>query len=142
MIFTLFALGMLVAFGIARYNESNKVFWQLMLAWVLGYATIVMVHRTFGNDERNGENLVQMCPTQMSTVVSDASLLYLLADTAVTPTKVTALDSVSQVFTPEEHEVDSISSEVYGRTRDQPLQTLTPPPECLTKDFLTLHDSG
>lgn len=139
MILLWFILGMALAFGIARYNKSNKLFWQLAISFILGYAATVMVTRTIGN-ERSSENLVQVCPTQMPTVVSGNSIVYLLADTSLTPTKVTALKSAVQAFTPEEHESSAISSEVFGRTRDQPTKTLTKPPECLTKGFSTHHD--
>lgn len=142
MILLWFILGILLAFGIARYNESNKLFWQLAISFILGYAATVMVTRTINGSERSSENLVQVCPTQMPTVVSGNSIVYLLADMTLAPTKVTALESAVQVLIPEEHEVSTILSKVFGRTRDQPLLTLTRPPECLTKVISTLHDYG
>lgn len=142
MILLWFVLGILLAFGIARYNESNKLFWQLAVSFILGYAATVMVTRTINGSERSSENLVQVCPTQMPTVVSGSNTVYLLADTALAPTKVTALESAVQAFTPEEHEVSAILSKVFGRTRDQPILTLTQPPECLAKVISTLHDTG
>lgn len=142
MILLWFVLGILLAFGIARYNESNKLFWQLAISFVLGYAATVMVTRTINGSEQSSENLVQVCPTQMPTVVSGSDIVYLLAGTATAPKKVTALESVVQVSTSEEREVSAILSKVFGRTRDQPLLTLTQPPECLTKVISTLHDTG
>lgn len=142
MILLWFVFGILLAFGIARYNESNKLFWQLAVSLILGYAATVMVIRTIGGSERSSENLVQVCPTQTPVVVSGSSTVYLLADTTLAPTKVTALKSAVQAFTPEKHENSTILSKVFGRTRDQPLLTLTQPPECLAKVISTLHDSG
>ena len=127
MVLLWFTIGALLAFGIARYNESNKLFWQLILAFVLGYAAAVMVDRTFGS-ERSNDDLVQVGPTQMP-VIAPNSTFYSLADVMMAPTKVTALESVSQVYSLVENEVTIIPSKVYGRTRDQPLKTLTQPPE-------------
>lgn len=141
MILLWFLSGILLALGIARYNKSNKLFWQLALSFTLGYAATVMVSRTINGDERSSENLVQVCPTQMPTAVFSTPLVY--QTTAVmAPAKVTALESAVQVLTPGSHETIAISSEVYGRTRDQPLLTITQPPECLTKVISTLHDTG
>ena len=142
MILLWFVIGILLAFGIARYNESNKLFWQLVLAFVLGYATTVMIDRSVNGRERSSVNLVQVCPTQMPNVVSGSSIVYLLADTAVAPTKVTALESVVQESTPDKHENDTIPSMVSERTRDQPIQIIIQPPECLQKDTLIHHDTG
>lgn len=140
MILLWFVLGMLLAFAIARYNKSNKLFWQLALSFVLGYALTVMYTRTFS--ERSSDNLTQVCPTQVP-VVTSGNTLYLLTDACdMTSVKVTAFEPVSQVYTPTECEGVAISSEVFGRTRDQPILTITQPPECLTKVISTLHDTG
>ena len=141
MILLWFLSGILLAFGIARYNKSNKLFWQLAFCLTLGYAATIMVNRTFGSKERSSDDLVQVCPTQMPSVVISAPALSQITS-VLAPSKVTDLNSAVQVFTPEEHEVLTASSKVYGRTRDQPLSTLTQPPECLAKVISTLHDTG
>lgn len=127
----IFIFGILLALGIARYNESNKLFWQLTLCFVTAYAVTVLIQRITSSNE-NGTGLVQVnCPTQMPTVVSTSSLYYLLPDTTGTaPVKVTALDSVVQDITPKLYKNDTVLSMVFGRTRDQPILTLTQPPEC------------
>lgn len=140
MILLWFTLGVLLVYGIARYNKSNKLFWQLTLSFILGYAATVMCTRTFG--ERSSKNLTQVCPTQAPTMAS-GSIVYLLAGVdGLAPLKVTAFKPVSQVYTPEKCEKTAIPSEVFGRTRDQPILTITQPPECLTKVISTLHDTG
>jgi hypothetical protein len=76
-----------------------------------------------------------VCPTQ-APVITSGSIVYLLADVdSLASTKVTALNPVSQVYTPEKCEMSTISSKVFGRTRDQPIKTLTEPPEVLTKKY-------
>lgn len=142
MILLWFFFGILLAFGIARYNESNKLFWQLAVSFIIGYATTVMVTRTINGSERSSENLVQVYPTQMLTVAPGSDITYQLTGITATPTKVTALKSAVQVFMPEEHKISTISSKVFGRTRDQPISIITQPPECLTKVIQTLHDTG
>lgn len=138
-------LGVAVAAVIARYNKSYKLFWALTLAYLIGYAGTVMCTRAFCSEEEGGTNLTQVYPTQMP-VVTSGNTVYLLADelSLATYGKVTASAPVSQVTTPALREIGSTTSEVYGRTRDQPLvKTLIKPPElCLTKAISTLHDSG
>lgn len=117
-----FAAGIALAYGIARYNESNKLFWQLALLFILGYAGVVLCTRAFDNNERNSEDSTQVCTTQMQTIAQAYADLFALAGSNMsTPKKVTALQSVVQ-FVPESNESDVIPSEVYGRTRDQPLK--------------------
>ena len=135
-----FFTAIILAFGIARFNESNKLFWELMISFMLGYAGTVMVDRTINGSKRSNESLVQVCPTQTPNVASSNNSVCLLADAALAPAKVTALKSVVQDITPEEREIEIIPSEVFGRTRDQPQQTLTQPPECLKKSISTHHD--
>lgn len=140
MIVLWFVLGILLAFGIARYNESNKLFWQLTLAFILGYAATVMCTRTFGNEKSN-ENNTQVLSTQGSSFAPN-SIIYLFGNTTgMTSSKVTASIPVSQMYALKTREVNITLSEVFGRTRDQPIEILTKPPElCLMKDFSTLHD--
>lgn len=140
MIVLWFVLGILIAFGIARYNESNKLFWQLLLAFILGYSVTVMCTRTFGDDKKSDTNAMQVSPTQVHSVVL-GNVKYLLEKAIdMQPMEVTAPTLVSQVYIPAR--IKNVTrSEVFGRTRDQPLEALTKPPElCLTKGSLTHHD--
>lgn len=142
MILLWFVLGILLAFAIARYNESNKLFWQLMLAFVLGYAATVMCTRTFDEEGRSSVNLTQVYPTQVPVIMPNSKIYFLNGMCDVATTKVTASEPVSQDITPVLYKIGIVPSEVFGRTRDQPIVTLTQPPECLTKVFSTHHDTG
>lgn len=123
-----FLAGILLAYGIARYNESNKLFWQLTLLFILGYAGVVLCTRALGNDERNGEGSTQVCTTQMPVIAQASTDLFSLVGTdGMAPKTVTALHSAIQ-YTLDEKESNPIPSEVYGRTRDQPPITLLKPP--------------
>lgn len=123
-----FLAGILLAYGIARYNESNKLFWQLTLLFILGYAGVVLCTRALGNDEWNGEGSTQVCTTQMPVIAQASTDLFSLVGTdGLAPKTVTALHSAIQ-YTFDEKESNPIPSEVYGRTRDQPTITLLKPP--------------
>lgn len=142
MILLWFILGIALAFGIARYNESNKLFWQLMLAFILGYAVTVMCTRTFNGNERSNESFVQVCPTQAPIIAASTNAYLFSIANSMAQVKVTDLELVSQDFTPVQNEADVISSEVFERTRDQPNVKLIQPPECLVKVILTHRDTG
>lgn len=137
-----FILGISLIFGIARYNESNKLFWTLLFAYTIGFAGTKMVLDIHHGDEQSNESLTQVYSTQESVIAVAATLPFTTA-IDMTSTKVTASNPVSQGFTPVTTETKVTPSEVFGRTRDQPLLNITKPPElCLRKDFLTLHDTG
>ena len=140
MILLWFILGIAIIFCIARYNESNKLFWQLLLAFILGFSVTKMVLQV-NSETKSNETLVQVCPTQVSAAQTWAMIAY---NACVKELKVvTARSSVSQDYTPVLHESNIIHSKICGRVRDQPQKVITNPPElCSTKDFLTLHDYG
>lgn len=142
LLWTLF--GIALALGIARYNQSNKLFWQLVLAFIVGYAGTVMYTRTFNSDEEGKKNLTQVYPTQVSKTTLGSTVYLLANDLSLTAKKkVTASAPVSQDNTPEASEIDLILSKVFGKTRDQPMLTLIKPPElCFQKVISTLHDYG
>ena len=117
MTITLFILGTLLALCIARYNESNKLFWQLMLAFILGYTATVMVDRTINGSERNDEALVQVSPTQTPIIATN---VFTLVNNAEAPEEVTDPESVVKEM-PELYK-SIVSSKVFGRTRDQPVE--------------------
>lgn len=143
MILLWFLLGIALILGIARYNESNKLFWTLLFAYVMGFAGTKMVLQTSnGNEQGNGNLTTQVYSTQAPTVSLSTLVYYITSNTEATNV-VTAQAPVSQGYTPALSETKITLSEVFGRTRDQPTLTLIKPPElCLTKDFTTLHDTG
>jgi len=142
MILLWFILGIALAFGIARYNESNKLFWTLLFAYVMGFAGTKMVLQATDGNEQSDVKTVQMYPTQMPSIAEGLTVPFQTAISMV-PVKVTALESVVQELPSDLHDVNITLSKVSERTRDQPILTLIKPPElCLQKDFLTLHDTG
>lgn len=122
--------GIALALGIARYNESNKLFWQLMLAFAVGFTATTICSHTFGNNKEGKTNLTQVCPTQAPMVTSNTTM-YSITDVppTATYTKVTASVPVSQDNTPAKCENGFTQSKVYGKTRDQPQFSLIKPPE-------------
>ena len=125
MILLWFVLGIVLIFGIARYNESNKLFWQLLLAFILGFSVTKMVLQ-INNETKSNETLVQVYPTQLSTTQTWAILAY---NTCVKELNVvTAQTSVSQ-DTPVLHESKITPVKICGRVRDQPQKVITNPQE-------------
>jgi len=139
MILLWFLFGIALAFGIARYNESNKLFWTLAVAFLLGFAGTKMVLNSSSDEQSNGCP-TQVCPTH-GPINAGACTLFQTAINLVA-SKVTDSNHVSKVYTPEEATTNVTLSEVFGRTRDQPLTLIKPPELCLVKNILTLHDTG
>ena len=142
MILLWFFLAVVLILAIARYNESNKLFWTLLFAFVMGFAGTKMVLNTIsGNEKESNVNQTQVISTQMPTEALSTIQYY------ITDAVCEANDAVTgQYFVGQSMPVSSenvILSEIYGRTRDQPQSSLIKPPElCLQKSFLTLHDTG
>lgn len=136
MILLWFFVGILIIFAIARYNESNKLFWLFLLSYVMGFAGTKMVYDTFSGDKQSNDNLVQVSSTQvMSTALNTAT--YFITDNKVdNNTMVTAFKPVSQGISPTMHEIDVTLSEVFGRTRDQPQSAKIKPPEYLETEIV------
>ena len=142
MILLWFILATALIFAIARYNESNKLFWTLLFALVVGFAGTKMVYDINRGSKQSDVKLTQVYSTQVQHQTSNA-LQYFTTDAfGEAPNVVTAQNPVSQTM-PVSSEPSVILSKVFGRTRDQPILSLLKPPElCLQKDFLILHDSG
>lgn len=135
MILLWFFVGILIIFAIARYNESNKLFWTLLLSYVMGFAGTKMVHDTFYGGKQSNDNHVKVCSTQMMSAAFDTATYFITNNKADDDNVVTALTPVSQGM-PATHEISAILSEVFGRTRDQPQLTLIKPPESLETEVV------
>ena len=61
-----FLLGIALILCIARYNESNKLFWSLFIAYIGAFTTASIV-LALNNHEPKKVNLTQVCPTQPYT---------------------------------------------------------------------------
>lgn len=112
-----FLLGVALIFIIARYNESNKLFWILFLSFIMGFAGAKMLLDSTSSDEQSNGNLTQVCPTQVPFDGIATTLFITSANLAAS--KVTDSNPVSQE-TPEQCETDITLSKVFGKTRDQP----------------------
>ena len=67
-----FICGILLICGIARYNESNKLFWTLLVSFVGTFAAASIVIATCNNDTKNVETNVS--PTQLYVSTQPSSL--------------------------------------------------------------------
>lgn len=143
MILLWFLVGIALIFAIARYNESNKLFWTLLFSFVLGFTGTTMVLRTTGNNEQGNVNLTQVYSTQMPTKALSTLLYYTASDDSYADSVVTAHQSVSQSYTPVDSEDNITLGKVSERTRDQPrLKQLKPPELCFQKVISTHHDGS
>ena len=121
----LFIVGLLLITLIARYNESNKLFWALLTSYVLGFAGCKLIYDNFGHDESNN-TFMQVQPTQ-GLAASSGSLVYLLAGEDLSaPTKVTS-EPVSQAIVPAVERSVTLS-DVSGVTQGLYLHVLPNPP--------------
>lgn len=66
----IFLLGIIVIIGIARYNESNKLFWTLLISFLSGMA-VASVYNTVTAPEKNGKNVTLTKSTPMCQISSD-----------------------------------------------------------------------
>lgn len=143
MILLWFLFGIALIFIIARYNESNKLFWTLLFAYVMGFAGTKMVYEIHHGNEQDDVNVMQVYSTQTPTTTLSTLSYYITSDLSEVNNVVTAHTSVGQGIVPATYDINIILSEVFGRTRDQPQLTLLKPPElCLQKVISTHHDTG
>ena len=92
-----FIIGVIAITLIARYNESDKLFWKLFLAFVLGFASAKMYYHL--TNERNENTLTQVSPTQASMELSGIAQFFLAGSTP----EITVSESyvpVSQAYAP------------------------------------------
>lgn len=67
-----FICGILLICGIARYNESNKLFWTLLVSFVGTFAAASIVIATCNNDTKNVK--ANVSPTQLYVSTQPSSL--------------------------------------------------------------------
>lgn len=112
-----FIIGVIAITLIARYNESDKLFWKLFLAFVLGFASAKMYYHL--TNERNENTLTQVSPTQASMELSGIAQFFLAGSTPEI-TVSTSYVPVSQAFAPAGSESNLVLSKIAGGARDQP----------------------
>ena len=127
MTLALFAFAVALALGIARYNNSNKLFWTLLTCFILGIACTKVVHDTFSEKEQSEQSLDQAYPTQGLVATGNTYMLFTNPDIYSTDVKVTS-KPVSQALTPDYIESLCTLSNVSGVTQGLYLHTLPNPP--------------
>lgn len=135
MTFIWFIFGIALITLIARYNESNALFWKLFLSFILGIAVASLVTKCNSNNEQNEEVLAQVSPMQVSDCMP-SNALYLLADIDNPMSTNESSNPVGKVQTSVTNENFFISSEVLANSRDQPQLNSKPPERCLVKSIL------
>lgn len=125
MTISLFLLGLFIIYGIARYNESNKLFWTLLVPLLLGFAVTKMIVKDHSS---KGEEtvLIQNNPIQ-GLAVTNSDTACALADTLLTTKKETS-DSVGKDSVLTFIETSLSSSKVSTKVRDQPVHMFPNPP--------------
>lgn len=90
-----FFIGILIIFCIGRYNESNKLFWILLISFVGSFAVATIITKVTSYDSNGAKKKeVQVCnPTQAS---NNASGIFLLADAMLGDTQSVQLKPASQ----------------------------------------------
>ena len=86
-----FLLGIALILCIARYNESNKLFWSLLIAYV-GAFTITSIILALNDREPQKVNLTQVCPTQL---YANTSNIYMLTNGVICDTTNEQIRSVT-----------------------------------------------
>ena len=122
----MFILGILIILSIARYNESNKLFWILFTAYTLGFAGMKVLIDTFSEKEQSEVSLNQAYPTQGLPTMDSAFVC--IADNISGVTLKTTSNPVGQVNTPDYVESLITLSNVPVATWGLYLHNLANPP--------------
>ena len=112
----LFSLIVLIIAAVARYNESNKLFWTLLTPFVVAFAVTKMIQKD-SSPKQDETVTLQVSPTQSAVLTSDA-FMYLLAGDSVSETKKETSPSVGKDTIPVENDT-IIRSKATSKIRDQ-----------------------
>lgn len=107
-----------IALLVSRYNQSNKLFWILVISFLAGIAGAA-VFDAMTSKELPEAKLTQVCPTQGVSDVSD--VLNPLAGTGQIPTLCLELNPVSKDYISAICELSPLHSRA--------IPTHTPPPK-------------
>lgn len=122
-ILALYILGVLIILGLAKYNESNKLFWIFFTTWTLGYAVTTMVARSTMQSKSIS---MQVSPTQEALPLYPTTFMF-MGDTAKLP-KNPVSKPVSQAIMPVLTD-GFITANITSSSRDQPvIHVLANPP--------------
>jgi len=125
----LFILGLVLITLLARYNESNKLFWVLFTGLMLGITAHVIVNDMSTGKESNA-TVMNVEPTQ-ALAVAPTSLVYLLVDEPLLTTVKATSKPVSKA-TAMFNEGSVTLSDVSGVTEGPYLHILPNPPNVVS----------
>lgn len=123
----MFIIGTLLALGIARYNESNKLFWILFISFIMGIAAVNVLDNAFGKKEQSSESFNQAYPTQGLCTVDNA-FVCIFEDICTLATVKETSKLVSKAYTPDYVESLATLSDVSGATQGLYIHALANPP--------------
>jgi len=123
----LFILGILCILCIARYNNSNKVFWALFVSYILAFTVGTIAYKATEKKEQSQVMLNQAYPTQGLAVSLDSNMC-LFTNENCSATDVETQNLVSQEYTPDFVEHTPTLSNVPGVTQWINLHILPNPP--------------
>lgn len=121
----LFFLGLAIITIIARYNESNKLFWALLTAYTMSFVGTKLVYDNFVKDESKN-TFEQVQPTQGPMAASGSFQFLVTDDISSATTKVTS-KPVSKANVPAVERSITLS-DVSGVTEGLYLHVLPNPP--------------
>lgn len=111
------ALGLGIITCMARYNENDRLFWQLALAWIGSFAAAEVVTNVIDHNEQNKSIVISSTPTQVQQSIP--CIDYTLAEMSLAATRrEKSQKPVSKDSTINSN--DSILSEVHVAARGQP----------------------
>lgn len=122
----MFILGVLIILSIARYNQSNKLFWTLLVAYILGFTGTKLVYDNFHEKKQSQQSLNQAYPTQGLLTMNNA-FVRIDENISYTTTETTS-NPVGQANTPGYIEDCHTLSYVPGVTQGLYLHILPNPP--------------
>lgn len=117
MILLMFVIGLLLIIGISRYNESEKLFWTLLVSFVGSFAAATAVCKYVENKKTNEIQVASHAPTQV--LYSGSHRCCVLADPSITVTN-EEKSSVPVSKDSAEVKLDIVRSRVCAPARDQP----------------------
>lgn len=121
MILFWFLVGILGIYLIARYNQSNKLFWILLFSYVGMFTAGTIFAKANSAESRNKTIHTQVCPTQAKMMTSSEASFVTDDFSSSTIVKVLTSVPVSKDYTLALCVDGFVSSKIYGKIRGQPL---------------------
>ena len=118
-----FLVGVMIILGVARYNESEKLFWQLLISFVGTYGAATLAINALSSNEKKQSKEVVIASKPMQVPSSKSYTICSLADLSglVTVEEKSSVpvgkDTASKLTNPS-------LSEVGRGARDQPMDTI------------------